>query len=303
MICDDNYLYVTQTNFNPDNYSYGQGELVKIDLSDFSYVTEYNVGKNPQWIGRGSDGRFHIVCTGNYVDVEGSVYIFEPGPGIVVDSVLIGGQPSQLAISPAGIGYLSAGGWVTDGYVYSYDIISGDIINGPANPITVGLGASAVASDSLGFVYSCDFGDDRVSKIDHSGNVLGSFNLGDGPISITIVDDSQSGLEDQYVGIQPESPYLIESYPNPFNAGTIIRLAGGINPQSLNVINIYDISGRLIKVIDTETFGGRAGVYWDGRDNDNGQCASGIYFAKLKTQGAESGSAVRHKPLKMTVIR
>jgi DNA-binding beta-propeller fold protein YncE len=303
LICYDNYLYVTQTNFNPDNYSYGQGKMAKIDLSDFTYVTEYDVGKNPQWISRTLDGRLHIVCTGNYVDVEGSVYIFEPVTQAVVDSILMGGQPSQLAVSPNGLGYLSAGGWVTDGFIYSYDIFSGDIINGPANPITVGLGATAVASDSLGFIYSCDFGDDTVSKVDFSGNVIETYGLGDGPLSITIIDDTPIGVGDQHAGNLPEFPYLMESYPNPFNAGTIIRLAGGINPQSLNVINIYDISGRLIKTIDIETFEGGAGVYWDGSDNDNNQCASGVYFAKLKAQGAESGGAVRHKPLKMTVLR
>lgn len=303
LICIDDYLFVTQTNFDPDNFSYGQGEIVKIDLSDFSYVAEYDVGKNPQWMSRAPDGRLHIVCTGNYVDVEGSIYIFEPGMGAVVDSILIGGQPSQLAVSPGGRGYLSAGGWTTDGYVYSYDIFSGDIINGPANPIAVGLGASAIAADSLGFIYTCDFGDDTVSKIDISGNVVETFGLGDGPLSITIIDETSIGIDDQPAGIMPVSPYLMTSYPNPFNAGTVIRLEGRDYPETPQRVNIYDISGRLIKAIEIETFGAGGGVYWDGTDEENNDCASGVYFAKIDGDGMKRGKSLGLKSLKMTIIR
>jgi len=303
LICHENYLYVTRTNFNPDDYSYGQGKIVKIDLSDFLYVTEYNVGKNPQWISLAPDGSLNIVCTGNYVDIEGSVYIFEPGAGAIVDSILIGGQPSQLAISSSGVGYLSAGGWVTGGYIYAYDIYSGAIINGPGNPIMVGLGATAIASDSSGYIYSCNFGDDTVSKIDLSGTVVGTYNMGDGPISIAIIDNAPIGVSDQDYAAVPELPYLKGSYPNPFNGGTVISLGGKTDPQSLNKVNIYDITGRLLKVIDFETFGAGTGVYWDGRDRDNRPCASGIYFAKLETGEAGYDEEIRRKPLKMTIIR
>jgi len=225
LLCHNDFLYVAQTYFDPNTFSYGQGKIARIDLSDFSFVADYNVGKNPQWLSLAPDGRFHIVCTGNYDDIEGSVYIFDPGASYVADSILIGGQPAQLAISPSGIGYLAAGGWITNGYVYSYDTFSGAIIRGPSNPILVGLGASSIASDSSGFVYSCNFGDDTVSKIDFSGNVIGSYALGDGPLSLTIIDDTVIGIEEKDVEM-PESAYFIRGYPNPFNAGTVLKLGG-----------------------------------------------------------------------------
>ena len=300
LLCYNNFLYVTQTYFDPNNFSYGQGRLAKIDLSSFSFVSDHNVGKNPQWISRAADGRFHIVCTGNYDDVEGSVYIFDPGPGLVTDSILIGGQPSQLAISPTGIGYLSAGGWSTNGYVYSYDIFSGDIIHGPSNPIAVGLGASSIASDSLGYVYSCNFGDDTVSKIDFSGNVVGSYALGDGPLSIAIFDDTVIGIEDDKSQALRPAAYLIRSYPNPFNSGTVLKLEGFDDKTEFKNINVFDISGRLIKTVNVETLNGYGEVYWDGTDNNNNECASGIYFAGLN---AEEGDSNRPRNLKMTLIR
>lgn len=303
MFCRDNYLYVTQTYFNPNNFSYGQGKITRIELSGFSFVSDHNVGKNPQWISRAPDGMLHIVCTGNYDDVEGSVYIFDPGAGAAVDSVLIGGQPSQLAVSTTGIGYLSAGGWSTNGYVYSYDIFSGDIIRGPSNPITVGLGASSIAADSLGFVYSCNFGDDTVSKIDFSGNVIGSYALGDGPLSITIIDDTAIGIEDENLEMLPETAYLIKSYPNPFNAGTVIKLHGSDQGSRPSDIGIFDISGRLIKTLYIETLNGYGEVYWDGTDNNNSGCASGIYFLKIVGAEGNTDRSDRPKTLKMTLIR
>jgi DNA-binding beta-propeller fold protein YncE len=297
------FLYVTQTYFNPDNFSYGQGKLAKIDLSSFSFVTDYNVGKNPQWISLAPDGKLHVVCTGNYADVEGSVYIFDPSIDQVVDSVLIGGQPGHLAVSPAGIGYLSAGGWSMGGFVYSYDIFSGDILRGPSNPISVGLGASAIASDSLGFVYSCDFGDDTVSKIDFSGNVIGTYALGDGPLSIAIIDDNVIGVEDEASGSLPESAYLIRSYPNPFNSRTVIEFLIGDSQSNPRYIEIFNIVGRLIKTINIETLGGKGRVYWDGTDNVNNDCASGVYFARVITENGNKGGLSRLNASRMTLIR
>ncbi|UCC80012.1 MAG: T9SS type A sorting domain-containing protein [Candidatus Zixiibacteriota bacterium] len=303
LLCRDNYLYVTQTYFDPNNFSYGQGKVARIELSGFSFVSDHNVGKNPQWISRAPDGMLHIVCTGNYDDVEGSVYIFDPGSGVAIDSVLIGGQPSRLAISPTGIGYLSAGGWSANGYVYSYDIFSGDIIRGPSNPIMVGLGASSIAADSLGYVYSCNFGDDTVSKIDFSGNVIGSYGLGDGPLSITIIDDTAIGIEEERSEMLPETAYLIKSYPNPFNAGTVIKLHSYDSGPRERDIGIFDISGRLIKALYIETLDGYGEVYWDGTDNGNSGCASGIYFVKIMGAEGNTNKSDRLKTLKTTLMR
>jgi DNA-binding beta-propeller fold protein YncE len=294
----DGFLYVTQTYFDPDNFSYGQGKIARIDIGDFTFIADYNVGKNPQWISAAPDGRLHLVCTGDYVDVEGSVYIFDPAANAVSDSILMGGQPANLAVSPSGIGYLAAGGWMSNGYVYSYDVFSGDIIRGPSNPINVGLGASSVAADSLGYVYSCNFGDDTVSKIDLSGNVTGSYPLGDGPLSITIIDDTVIGIEVE-PGNVPRSAYMIKSYPNPFNGGTVIAVEvadGGWVPDR---IGIFDIGGRLVKMINIETTCGSRKVYWNGFDNYNEICASGVYFARLiDDRGFGDGKA-----LKLTFLR
>lgn len=299
----DGRLYVTQTYLDPDDFSYGQGRIAIIDAAAFTLESQVDVGKNPQWIIRAPDGRLHIVCTGNYSDIEGSVYIFDPASEAVIDSILIGGQPANLAISSAGIGYLAAGGWVVHGYIYSYDIQSGDIIHGPSNPILAGLGVTWVAVDSLGFVYSCDFGDDTVSKLSPSGEMLGSFNLGDGPISITIVDDAVIATEPDENAVLPDRSGLLGNYPNPFNAGTLIRYELPHADTAPRMVEIYDIMGRLVKSLRLETADRISLVYWDGTDDRGGECASGLYFARLMGQrNSDYGVSSAHV-VKMTVIR
>jgi DNA-binding beta-propeller fold protein YncE len=288
IIYDDGRVYVTQTYFNPDDFSYGQGRLAVIDIEDFTLEDQIEIGKNPQWISRAPDGRLHIVCTGNYSDVEGSIYVFDPAVSVVEDSILVGGQPAMLAVSPYGIGYLAAGGWVDYGHIYSYDMETGEIIRGPSNPITSGLGITWVAVDSLGFLYSCDLGDDTVTKLSQSGEVLRGFALGDGPISMVIMDDSIIGTEPDDDVKLPKRAGLTGNYPNPFNGATAIQYELPQGAASGARIEIFSILGSRIRSLPVETSGANGLVYWDGLNEAGQPCVSGVYFARLM-QGEQYG--------------
>jgi YVTN family beta-propeller protein len=277
-----NRLYVAQTGFNPNDFSYGQGQMAVIGLDSFTLETEVNVGKDPQSIIATPDGRLHVVCTGNYVDISGAIYIYNPLSGAVEDSILIGGQPVNGVIASDGICFLAAGGWVDHGYIYSYNAESGEVLHGPSNPIQAGLGISALAMDSLGFIYSCDFGSDTVTKLNSSGQIITTYDVGDGPQSIVILDDRTNGIEDQADRIRPNSPSILGSYPNPFNSEALIeyRLPAGINRASLT---IFDIGGRLIRRLNLGTGGDIGEVVWNGRSDNGLACPSGLYLARLET--------------------
>jgi len=82
--------------------------------------------------------------------------------------------------------------------------------------------------------------------------------------------------------IVPEKNALLQNFPNPFNPETWLpyQLAEGTNVG----INIYDVSGQLVQVMDlgykeAGTYISRKrAVYWNGK-NKTGEClASGIYF-------------------------
>ena len=303
IIYADDHVYVTQTYFNPNDYSYGQGKVSVLNAETMAIEGQFDVGKNPQWISKSSNGDLHIVCTGNYFDIFGSVYMYDPQDEVIVDSVNIGGTPANLAISPLGIGYLAAGGWADVGFIYAYDIDSREIINGVNNPIESGLGATSVAVDSLGFLYSSDMGDDTVTKMSSSGGYLGSFALGDGPISIAIIDDAVLDVEDDPVTFLPENLAVWGNYPNPFNAGTIIGYELPADVATGFSIEVYDGLGRLIKSIMPGTAGGNGSVLWDGTDSRGIDCSSGIYFAGISIAGNDDNRQVLSRKQKMVLLR
>lgn len=82
----------------------------------------------------------------------------------------------------------------------------------------------------------------------------------------------------------PESFSMITNYPNPFNGSTIIEVSGDL--QESQILNIYDIAGRLVCDLPLD---GRGRVVWDGTDRNGADVAAGIYFARL----SNSGSGVR----------
>jgi hypothetical protein len=297
-----NKLYVAQTGFNPSNYSYGQGRMAIINLSSFNLEHEVNVGKNPQSIFLAPDGKLHIVCTGNYSDISGSIYIYNPVSEAVEDSILIGGQPSMGAVSPDGIAFLAAGGWVNHGYIYSYNTSTGEIIRGPSNPILSGLGVWTVALDSLGFVYSCDYNSDTVTKLNSSGQVIATYAVGDGPQSIVILGNRASDISDDPEPDLPAAFGLLGSYPNPFNAETSIqyRLPNGTRQAG---IVIYNIEGKRVASLNLGTTDDIGQVIWNGSNEQGEHCSSGLFFARLETDLKSASNAGSFRAIKLLLIK
>jgi hypothetical protein len=89
--------------------------------------------------------------------------------------------------------------------------------------------------------------------------------------------DIISGVFDEPAVPLPASRQLIESVaPNPFNAGTTMRLASTFTD---GMVTIYDILGRRVRSFDVSAQGVHD-LSWDGRDEDGRILASGLYFAR-----------------------
>jgi hypothetical protein len=77
----------------------------------------------------------------------------------------------------------------------------------------------------------------------------------------------------------------IKISPNPFRTSTVIRVP--YFPSGKSKINIYDISGKLVKIFTLSTGYGQQstvnGIVWDGRDSYGKKLASGVYLVKLKS--------------------
>ena len=91
----------------------------------------------------------------------------------------------------------------------------------------------------------------------------------------------------------PGTPALsLTAYPNPFSVFTNIKVSSlssrgaGTERVSSAGITIYNIKGQRVKsiMIDPEKTGEQF-TFWDGRDEDNARCSSGIYLVNLIVNG------------------
>ncbi|MBD3401506.1 hypothetical protein GF420_01320 [candidate division GN15 bacterium] len=174
-------LYVVNSGFDFGTFTYDPGTVTVYDIGPDTLVETIATGLNPQFVDRDRQGRLHVVCTGNYSSVFGAVYLLDPAADEVVDSVLTGGSPGQIAIGPDNIAYLAAGGFTEDGFVFSYDAGSGAVYHASANPLAVDQNCLAVTASADSTVYAASF-TDFVQRIDSSGAELNRYAVGDGPI-------------------------------------------------------------------------------------------------------------------------
>ncbi len=78
----------------------------------------------------------------------------------------------------------------------------------------------------------------------------------------------------------PAANRLHQSFPNPFNPTT--RIAFDINTPAQVSLKIFDVSGRLVRVLVDKTLtAGRHEVIWNGTDESGTKVASGIYFCRM----------------------
>ena len=89
----------------------------------------------------------------------------------------------------------------------------------------------------------------------------------------------------------PGQTSLQQNYPNPFNPSTTIEYDLGFvdGPYQRVNVTIYDIMGRNIKtLVNDEKSIGRYNVRWNGKDQNEVQVASGVYFVHLTTDMGRS---------------
>ncbi|MBU8920243.1 MAG: T9SS type A sorting domain-containing protein [Bacteroidales bacterium] len=80
----------------------------------------------------------------------------------------------------------------------------------------------------------------------------------------------------------PQAGFLSQNYPNPFNPSTTIEF--GLDKTSPVSLNVYDVAGRLVRIILDETLpAAHYAEVWDGKDGSGNAVASGVYFYRLET--------------------
>lgn len=93
----------------------------------------------------------------------------------------------------------------------------------------------------------------------------------------------------------PQSSFLAQNVPNPFNPAALI--AFGLDRPARVSLRVFDVSGRLVRtLVEGELRAGRHETVWNGTDSRGARAASGVYFYRL-----EAGGIVRTR--KMTLLR
>lgn len=100
------------------------------------------------------------------------------------------------------------------------------------------------------------------------------------------VDDFTGAVVTTITGVDapPSAPHrLHQNHPNPFNPSTQIRYDVGDGGNVRVRIAVYDVQGRLVRVlVDEDRAPGSYLAAWDGRTDSGSEAASGVYFYAMR---------------------
>jgi hypothetical protein len=131
-----------------------------------------------------------------------------------------------------------------------------------------------------------DFNGDGVDDLAVGSDASINPNYNPGKLFIFAGSDSlPTPAEDESDNPLPEKYNILkQNYPNPFNNGTVIEYdLWGISDRYIN-LSIYNILGQKVRIlIDGIKPGGKHRIFWDGRNDNDLDVSSGLYFYRLKT--------------------
>jgi hypothetical protein len=87
----------------------------------------------------------------------------------------------------------------------------------------------------------------------------------------------------------PPSAFVLQSYPNPFNAATRIEFA---LPQDAEVqLSVFDLTGREVQqLLAGERAAGNYRALWNGKNREGIELGSGVYFLRLRYRSGQTGA-------------
>ncbi len=107
-------------------------------------------------------------------------------------------------------------------------------------------------------------------------------NPGEGVTQFVVASNGKSALEH------------VLNYPNPFTISTSFQFRHHLSEINLKVqVQIYTVSGKLVKTIETDAFS-QAGmvddVKWDGKDDFGNDIGKGVYIYKIKAKSSRNAA-------------
>ncbi len=180
-------VYVVHSKYDFNDFTFNTGSVWKLGPNG-ALLDSLTVGVNPQFAHYTYPGEIHVVCTGNYDDIPGTVYVLTLFPIQTERIINIGYSPGRSTVDKDDhVVYLAAGGWSNEGdengLILRYDYDSLD----PMQPINASLGVVDVAYDSTsGLLYAACRDGMRLDVFD-DGQKVGSYELSDPPNAIEVL--------------------------------------------------------------------------------------------------------------------
>ncbi len=85
-------------------------------------------------------------------------------------------------------------------------------------------------------------------------------------------------------GTLPLTIDLAEPFPNPFNPSTRMRYT--LSSPGYVRVTVFDVNGSMVRrLVDRDESAGAHDVTWDGMDSHGRPASSGLYFARLESNG------------------
>lgn len=178
------------------------------------------------------------------------------------------------------------------------DDLSVDLLRPPYEVVPGDPGWQVVEIDFDAFTVENRYGgqDRIVEEVDAivlRGSMAGTLYLDDVRLVTRIPaappePPEATSVSESHVGGAPGEYALGPSYPNPFNAGTVVLF--DLPEAGEARLSVYNLAGqRVVELVRGRREAGTHRVSWDGRDASGGALASGVYLVRL-TAGSWIGT-------------
>lgn len=191
MCVADGRLWVANTGFDFDTFTFGPGSVSVLDPATLVVHAEIPVHTNPQECTRGPDGRVHVTCTGDFGGVTGSVDVIDPATDAVVATLPVPAYPGAAALgAPLPAMYLGVTTMSFSSAVLAYDPFSLAWIADVSDPLLPSFDFYGnLRTSPTGALLVADFAADLL--LVETPSAPGSpeaYLVGDGPVDLAVVD-------------------------------------------------------------------------------------------------------------------
>lgn len=174
--------------------------------------------------------------------------------------------------------------------------------NGIGHDITAVLDGNTGSPIVLNEYYKSNLDSYQNGKLQYTlrNMAVGSHTL---DVKVWDVNNNSSTIRLEFTVTENQEVQLdhVLNYPNPFTTHTMFMYEHNQSCASLETqINIYTVSGRLVKTINqlVPTSGFRVeGISWDGKDDFGDQLAKGVYVYQLKVTMPDGKKAQKMEKL------